>query len=572
MFSTTNQSISESISQSITQSNNRSVIRSVIQSSKPSINASHWLFAQAYLMLLVVEYLLDFDVVINLLLTCKQIKQSISPYSLKQMLKPSIAQRVSTNQYLSLTVTSIRDIQTIDEFIPYKSLIAIDFRLLGFDWAQLGEYLCQCLPPSVTSLSFHTYTGKLAWLPNTVKTLRFHYAPPQSGPWPESLESLYIRLFLEAVPIHLGLLSSSLTELNLPTFNQPVPANCLPLSLIRFAFGQSLRFDRPYSHKLEPGSIPGNVKYLIMNYSNPLLKGLIPNSVTHLCMCGGFSHSIELGAIPSSVMVLNLGFYSQPLTIGMIPNSVTTLVLRGFGFIQHFESEALPSSLTHLIGYPDIESTHIRLPSTLTHLEPLWVPESLPNTITHLTLASFEQALPPGFIPQSVTHIKFGDDYNLPIVPGMLPQRLIHLEFGSRYTQPVPAGVLPNSITHLIFGHSFDEPLDRVWLPASLLLLELGARYSKPITLQSIPASLNTLIISKYSLAPTAIFVTRSLPESLKHLIVRVEGNPFPGLLPDRFQHIPLQTSVTMVHEDLVEYWLGRRRMSIFTDDYLHKL
>jgi hypothetical protein len=139
----------------------------------------------------------------------------------------------------------------------------------------------------------------------------------------------------------------------------------------------------------------------------------------------------------------------------------------------------LPNSITHLtFGYDFNKRV-----------------DNLPNSITHLTLG-FEFNKPFNNLPNSITHLTFGGFFNKPVghqgcgdikCPRNLPNSITHLAFGGAFNNSIDN--LPNSITHLTFGMLFNEPANN--LPNSITHLSFGYNFNQkldnlPINVQEI--------------------------------------------------------------------------------------
>ena len=101
-----------------------------------------------------------------------------------------------------------------------------------------------------------------------------------------------------------------------------------------------------------------------------------------------------------------------------------------------------------------------------------------PRSVTHLKFGrNFNEPID-GCIPNSVTHLKFGYYFNRPI-NGCIPNSVIHLEFGYVFNQPID-DCIPNSVTHLKFGYLFDQPINGC-IPNSVTHLKFGQRFDQSI-------------------------------------------------------------------------------------------
>ena len=61
-------------------------------------------------------------------------------------------------------------------------------------------------------------------------------------------------------------------------------------------------------------------------------------------------------------------------------------------------------------------------------------------------------------IPEGVTHLKFGYDFNEPI-ENIIPQSVIHLIFGACFDQPIKDN-LPQCLKYLELGWIFNQPIE----------------------------------------------------------------------------------------------------------------
>eukprot|EP01133_Synstelium_polycarpum_P006540 gene6540-7580_t len=57
-------------------------------------------------------------------------------------------------------------------------------------------------------------------------------------------------------------------------------------------------------------------------------------------------------------------------------------------------------------------------------------------------MGDFNEMIPAGFFPNTITSINFGPEYNQPLVPGALPQSLLKLEFGDEFNQPLGPSIM----------------------------------------------------------------------------------------------------------------------------------
>jgi len=103
--------------------------------------------------------------------------------------------------------------------------------------------------------------------------------------------------------------------------------------------------------------------------------------------------------------------------------------------------------------------------------------KNLPNTLNILFLE--DKFNEPVQLPSSITHLKFGDNFDQPVEN--LPSSITHLTFGKKFNQSIDN--LPTSITHLTFESDFNQPVEN--LPSSITDLTFGENFNQPIDLPS---------------------------------------------------------------------------------------
>ncbi|GAM28400.1 hypothetical protein SAMD00019534_115760, partial [Acytostelium subglobosum LB1] len=136
---------------------------------------------------------------------------------------------------------------------------------------------------------------------------------------------------------------------------------------------------------------------------------------------------------------------------------------------------------------------------------------------------SFNQSIPIGHLPPTLTKLKLGDHFNQRIIPGSLPESLVDLTFGNHFNKSlqwrssrlssllgvitkssrssaVPTPSLPQSITRLTFGSRYNKPVEHyqsdvagTLLPQSLTKLIFGDDFIQPLPANSLPLSLEVL-------------------------------------------------------------------------------
>lgn len=149
----------------------------------------------------------------------------------------------------------------------------------------------------------------------------------------------------------------------------------------------------------------------------------------------------------------------------------------GSEFNQQLDCSILPNSITHItFGENFNQSLHT----------------ILPNSITHLIFdyySNFNQPLPVN-LPEYITHIIFGEcsKFNQPLLY-KLPKSISHLTFGRNFNQPIN-NKLPESITHLTFGYYFNQSFENN-LPKSITHLTLYRSSTKK--LENLPKTITYL-------------------------------------------------------------------------------
>jgi hypothetical protein len=101
----------------------------------------------------------------------------------------------------------------------------------------------------------------------------------------------------------------------------------------------------------------------------------------------------------------------------------------------------------------------------------------IPNSVTHLTFGNnFNQLLKADDIPNRVTHLRFGTCFNQPLKEGDIPNSVIHLRFGHYFNQPLKEGDIPNKIMYLRFGSTFNQELN-YYITNNLIELIISGNY-----------------------------------------------------------------------------------------------
>lgn len=72
----------------------------------------------------------------------------------------------------------------------------------------------------------------------------------------------------------------------------------------------------------------------------------------------------------------------------------------------------------------------------------------------------FNDLVPPGLIPESVTELAFGDSFNQEILPGVIPESVEYLRFGNSFDKPLNKDILPRGLKALMLSPSYPHKLD----------------------------------------------------------------------------------------------------------------
>lgn len=145
------------------------------------------------------------------------------------------------------------------------------------------------------------------------------------------------------------------------------------------------------------------------------------------------------------------------------------------------------------------------IPDGVTHVKigdqfnrPIY-PYIIPSTVTKLVFGMiFNQPISPNVIPRSVTHLTFGFQFNHPLTPGIIPGSVTHLTFGTKFNQPLTPGVIPDSVTHLNFGYEFNRTLTPGVIPGSVREIRFGVLFNQPIFRDVIPGSVTRIEFGMY--------------------------------------------------------------------------
>ena len=226
-----------------------------------------------------------------------------------------------------------------------------------------------------------------------------------------------------------------------------------------------------------------------------ILEGItkILEGITELTFryISNYEHEMTFKSIlPSSIkkLVFSLGYF-EPNIFSKIPESITHLTIR-YNVMNQYYQIASPDSI--LVCPKD-------LTLNLTHLTHLTLGyyfnyrvESLPQTITHLVFGdSFNKEINIGNLPPNLTHLFCGNSFNKKV--NNLPPNITHLSLGNSFTKSIDD--IPLSITHLSFGHSFNRSINNLSSRSNLKSLTLGDLFGQP--LEKLPSNLQCLNIGR---------------------------------------------------------------------------
>lgn len=202
----------------------------------------------------------------------------------------------------------------------------------------------------------------------------------------------------------------------------------------------------------------------------------------------------------------------------IIPSHITHLILGdedldkpSFNYVNMRYDEFTPDyrkNVTHmhfmaLSFHPKIIELHEMIPPSVYHLHldamsiiPTkfdLVPGLIPNSVTHLTIGiNFNKQLTPGLIPNSVTHLTF-NYYHKEILPGVIPESVVYLDIGESYNYVFKEGVLPKSLKKLVLGEWYTETFLPNGLPENLKHIQFGIQLSKDFSMDMLPKNVLTV-------------------------------------------------------------------------------
>ncbi|EFA77175.1 hypothetical protein PPL_12383 [Heterostelium album PN500] len=282
---------------------------------------------------------------------------------------------------------------------------------------------------------------------------------------------------------------------------------------------RSIIFDSTFVQKIEPGTLPSNVKsirFCSSLFVSPLELGCLPDGLESLELPTTYDKPIQPGVLPNSLKQLNLGYTrliptnSLPvkvrLQVGSLPPNLEELRLNVITPYQIENVNVLPKSLKsidncpinwikyYLKELPLIESVVISdnvpsgfltpgdLPPTITKLIFRGNPYNklsvgvIPSSVRHLDLGGFEISLGSNVLPKDAhyDYLNLGLYYNIPILPNQLPPNIKELSMCS-YNQRLSVGSLPHGIVKLDITMCDISNIEVDSIPSSVEILTIGS-------------------------------------------------------------------------------------------------
>ena len=292
-------------------------------------------------------------------------------------------------------------------------------------------------------------------------------------------------------------------------FNQTIRTE-----LCRFKQLTHLIFGVQFTQSVDDLKIPCSLTHLKFghHFNQPIDKLELPNLLTHLEFGDRFNQSVD-HIVSESLTHLTLCYhFSHPL------------------FQEKGKAGIRVSSLTHLITRlspsRSMNNLNFHLCNSLKYLTLCgWCSSNramdnlkLPNSLTHLDFGNwFDEPVDNLHLPNSLTHLDFGNAFNRPIDNLKLPDSLTHLNFGNNFRQSVDNLKLPDLLTYLNFGNMFPKTIENLKLPDSLIYLNLGLLCDRRIDYRTWPTSLKCINFGRHpeTHKKNLSFFSRSYPYPL---------------------------------------------------------
>jgi len=124
--------------------------------------------------------------------------------------------------------------------------------------------------------------------------------------------------------------------------------------------------------------------------------------------------------------------------------------------------------------------------------------EDIPNNITHLSFGdNFNQELNKGDIPESVIYLNLGDKFNQELKEGVIPESVIHLNLGNKFNKPLKQKDIPNGVIHLKFSHFFNQLLKKGDIPESVMYLWFEKNFNQKLDKNILPKNILKILFHK---------------------------------------------------------------------------
>ncbi|KAM9997081.1 hypothetical protein ACTFIZ_001986 [Dictyostelium cf. discoideum] len=229
----------------------------------------------------------------------------------------------------------------------------------------------------LTNLEFNENFDKIILpnsLPNTIKSIKFNKnfkKPIQVDVLPKSLEYLSFYTFYNVIPMTINIFPNSLT---------------------------TLKFD-----KGEKVITSYNSSFGGFNFN--LTQGILPNSLTKLNFANNFNTKFNLKSLPNSIKFLKLPGYNEPLDDNVLPDNLIELEMGSFNRDFNENTFTNCKQINKLI----LNKFNQKISGT----------NSLPNSLTHLELLSFNQPISDTknncLLPNNLKYLDINmfKDYNL---------------------------------------------------------------------------------------------------------------------------------------------------------------
>ena len=139
-------------------------------------------------------------------------------------------------------------------------------------------------------------------------------------------------------------------------------------------------------------------------------------------------------------------------------------------------------------------------------------------------------------LPTSIKKIRFWRELNVS-VDDYIPSTITHLKFGNEFNKPIKK--LPPSLIKLSFGNYFNQPIKGLLSP-TLTQLKLG-KYFKNFELGTIPSTVTHLTLG----CKMNNFVPGYIPTSVTHIKINYFDRDYVKCLPNSITHLTFNRRYT---------------------------